>query len=78
MYHQTNSGTIRVNKRTPYGKIIEGFVSTAKWTGGDTVRQGYLLARSLRDHYPSLSFRDAGRLAAVLIDNERFYRERGR
>ena len=66
----TDSGPVRVNRRTLYGKALAGFVSKARFTGAATVRHGMILAGWLRDHHPSLSAYDSGRLAAVFI-NER-------
>ena len=34
----TASGVVKVNKRTPYGKWLSGYVSTGAWTGWNTVK----------------------------------------
>ncbi len=34
----TNSGAVQVNKKTPYGKWLAGYVSTGAWSGAETLR----------------------------------------
>lgn len=36
---KTNSGTVSINKKTPYGKWLIGYVSTGAWSGWRTLEK---------------------------------------
>lgn len=36
---KTKSGIVRVNKRSNYGKWLQGYVSTGAWTGWNTIEK---------------------------------------
>ena len=36
---KTASGAIKINKATPYGKWLRGYVETDAWTGHATMRE---------------------------------------
>lgn len=47
---KTNSGMVKVNKRTPYGKWLMGYCSTDAWSGWWTLEHTW---REQKDRKPT-------------------------
>ena len=62
---KTQSGTITVNKRSPYGKFLRAYIDAGAWTGHATVAAAWLMCRQIWVRYDSVSWADAARITAA-------------
>lgn len=72
---KTESGNVRVNKKTKYGRFLQGYINTGAFTGRGTLaaaREQYSL---FAKNFPSVSAYDCGRIIGYAFlhkPNERF------
>lgn len=64
---KTSSGCITVNKKSPYGKWLQGYVSTGAFSGGETIRQVWGNALTIKEVCPSISWHDLGKLSGNVL-----------
>jgi hypothetical protein len=62
MIIQTVSGNITINKNTPYGKWLQGWISNGGFTGAQTLKEAWDRAVSMKD--TGCSWNSLGRLMA--------------
>jgi len=59
---ETASGVATIDKRSRYGKFLLGYISTGAFSGADTLRHAWVDCIKLKAYYPSISWKDAGKL----------------
>lgn len=65
---KTSSGTIKVNKKTPYGKFVIVFVNDCNmFSGRETLAAAWIMCQQIMYKYRSISCVDAARLTAVMF-----------
>jgi len=62
---RTSSGDVKVDKRSPYGKFLMGFVSTEAWSGRWVLEKAWEQGQMWKERLPSLCWYDLGKMMGI-------------
>lgn len=62
---KTDSGNVTINKRSAYGKWLQGYVSTGAFSGVHMLRHCWYNSQVIKRQCPSVSWHDLGVLVGI-------------